>query len=58
MSADNREYLSHRRQVELTKAVTCEDNAVARLHLQMADLYERRLSELSRSKPVVRGIAL
>lgn len=58
MSSGNREYLSHRRQAELAKAATCEDNAVARLHLQMADHYERRLDQLNRPEPIATGTAL
>jgi hypothetical protein len=48
-ATDDRDYFAHRAHEELVKATTCENNAAARIHLDMANGYRRRADELSRS---------
>jgi hypothetical protein len=45
ISDSDHDYLSRRAAQEREIASTCEDNAVARAHLGMADEYERRTRE-------------
>jgi hypothetical protein len=44
---ENRAYYSQRAMEELIKAATCEDNTVARAHLNLADEYQKRAATLS-----------
>lgn len=48
----DRAYYHRRAWEERQKASTCEDNAVALAHLQMAEQYDTRAAELS--SPTVR----
>ncbi len=50
---DQRAYLAHREQQEITKAAACEDNAVARAHLEMASLYRERIEAMKSPSPGV-----
>lgn len=50
MSEEDREYCLVRKRQELARAAICEDKAVAKAHLDMADLYQRRAEEGARLK--------
>ena len=43
----DRAYFSRRAMEELIKAATCEDNAIARAHLDLADAYQKRIAVLA-----------
>jgi len=45
--ADERAYFTRRALEEQQTAATCEDNAVAKAHLQMADEYRKRADQLA-----------
>ncbi len=48
MSREDRDYYAERMRQELATAATCEDNAAARVHLDLAALYQRRAEEIAR----------
>lgn len=47
---DDRAYFTARAQRERAIGSTCEDNALALVHLQMADEYERRAARVASIK--------
>lgn len=62
-SLDDRAYFQRRARTELAIASTCEDNAAALVHFQLADAYERRVRTLgtrlmgsaASARPVAQG---
>ena len=44
---EDRDYFARRAREERELAATCEDNAVAMAHLQMADEYSKRANDLA-----------
>jgi hypothetical protein len=45
MGIADRVYFEERRKAELARAENCDDDAIARLHCEMADEYARRLRD-------------
>lgn len=48
---DQRAYFADRERQEISKAATCEDNAVAKAHLEMASLYRKRIEAMRSPSP-------
>ncbi|MCP3730845.1 hypothetical protein M9978_10430 [Sphingomonas sp. MG17] len=51
MSTDDAAYYRKRASQEREKAATCEDNAIALAHLQLADEYDQRAQIESSTPP-------
>jgi hypothetical protein len=49
MNADDRSYYAQRAEQERARADVCDDNAVAQIHLKLADAYADRLGQAARS---------
>lgn len=50
---EDRAYYARRAREELIKAATCEDNAAARAHLDLAGEYQKRLAALAHDSELI-----